>query len=230
MAAASGAADGRAMDVQMWKYAVPLIPLGLIGWVNNLGDRYLIGATLGLAQAGVYAAVYGLSSMPFMAVGGTIEQALRPVYQSAVVDGNSEHARKIFGLWLFAVSAICACGVLLYAGFHDEIARLLLGESYRYAAKIMPWIALGYAIRSVSYVFERVCYAYGDTKQVLIIQIAAGAVTLVATPAGALVWGLKGAAVAVPIYFSAQLAAAIYFSRHAQAGPPQALKLASDST
>jgi O-antigen/teichoic acid export membrane protein len=228
-AAATPGKDSHA-DAQLWKYALPLIPLGLISWVNNLGDRYLIGATLGLGSAGVYAAIYGLSSMPFMAVSGTIEQALRPVYQCAVTAGNLEHARKILGIWLAMVIAICGLGVLIYALLHDGIARLLLGARYRYAADIMPWIAAGYAIRSVSYVFERVCYANGRTRDVLVIQVCAAVVTAIATPVGALGWGLMGAAVAVPVYFSAQLAAAIYFARRSQADRAPALSLASGST
>ena len=90
---------------------------------------------------------------------------------------------------------------------------LLVGKPYRGAASLMPWIAAGYAIRATSYVFERVCYAYGQTRRVLAIQLCAVAATIVCTPAGVIYWGLKGAAMAVPAYFSVQLAAAIFLAR-----------------
>jgi Na+-driven multidrug efflux pump len=77
----------------------------------------------------------------------------------------------------------------------------------------MPWIGLGYAIRSVSYVFERVCYAYGQTRRVLMTQMCAVAATAVATPLGVIYGGLLGAANAVPIYFSVQLIVAVVLAR-----------------
>ncbi len=46
---------------------------GRSGWMNGLGDRYLIGGMLGLEEAGVYAAVYGLMSRPFLMASGAVE-------------------------------------------------------------------------------------------------------------------------------------------------------------
>ena len=203
----------RELDARMWSYALPLLPLGLIAWTSNLGDRYVIGGVLSVADAGVYAAVYGLSSMPFMIVNGTAEQALRPIYQAAVTNGNRLRARKILLLWLGIVVGVCALGVLLFAFGHTLIAAFFVGKPYRHASGLMPLIATGYAIRATSYVFERVCYAYGQTRRVLLIQLWAVAATAVATPLGVVYLGLKGAALAVPLYFSVQLLVAIFLAR-----------------
>jgi O-antigen/teichoic acid export membrane protein len=130
-----------------------------------------------------------------------------------VTHGDSVRARKILGIWLATVAGICTLGVILFAWGHEIIAGLFVGKSYRGAAALMPWIAAGYAIRATSYVFERVCYAFGQTRRVLSIQLFAVAATLVLTPAGVIFWGLKGAAMAVPAYFSVQLAAAVFLAR-----------------
>ncbi len=198
-----------ALDKRMWAYALPLIPMGLIGWVSNLGDRYIIGGLLGVADAGVYAAIYGLSSAPFMMVGGTVELALRPIHQAAVARGDQQQSRRMYRIWLIAVAAVCGMGVIALAFCHALVASFFVGGAYRYASYLMPWIGLGYALRSVSYVFERMCYAYGHTRRVLVIQSWAVAATIVATPLGIVSLGLKGAAMAVPVYFSVQLVAAI---------------------
>jgi O-antigen/teichoic acid export membrane protein len=203
------------LDSRLWAYALPLLPLGVIAWVANLGDRYIIGAVLSVADVGVYAAVYGLASAPFMMVGGTAELALRPVHQAAVANGDQRRARKIFRLWLATVTCVCAMGVLIFALGHRSIADLLVGKSYRYASDLMPWIGLGYAIRTTSYVFERICYAYGQTRSVLAIQSCGVIGWMVATPLGALTLGLRGAALAVPVNFFVQLAAAVVLSRRA---------------
>ena len=47
----------------------------------------------------------------------------------------------------------------MFAVGHEVLADLFVGKQYRSGSSLMPWIAAGYAIRSTSYVFERVCYA-----------------------------------------------------------------------
>ena len=203
----------RQLDSRLWSYALPLVPLGVISWASSLGDRYIIGSFLSVADAGVYAAIYGLSSAPFMIVNGTAEQALRPIYQAAVSAGNQARAQRIFLLWLGVVFAICATGLAILIVSHEYLAGLFVGKPYRYAADLMPWIGAGYAIRAISYVFERVCYAYGRTRRTLTTQIYAACATAIATPLGVLTLGLKGAAMAVPAYFSVQLVVAIVLAR-----------------
>lgn len=197
------------LDARMWSYALPLIPMGIIGWASNLGDRYVIGGILSIADAGRYAAMYGLASAPFMLVGGTVELALRPVHQAAVSSGNNRRARELLRFWIAAVALPCLVGVIILAVGHPLVAALLVGKAFRDGSSLMPWIGAGYAIRATSYVFERVCYAYGQTRRVLTTQICAAAATVILTPVGVLSMGLKGAAMAVPIYFSIQLFVAI---------------------
>jgi O-antigen/teichoic acid export membrane protein len=203
----------RALDSAMWAYALPLIPLGLLAWVTTLGDRYLIGGALSVSDAGLYAAVYGLAYSPFMIVNSAAEQAIRPVYQTAVSHDDQERARRLLWLWLAGVSLVCAAGVLLFVAAHGLIARVLISPAYRNASWLMPWVALGYGIRCVSYVFERVCYAHGRTWRVLLIQVCAAATTLIVMPMAVLNFGLRGAACAVPVCFGVQCLAAALLAR-----------------
>lgn len=205
--------QARALDLAMWSYAVPLIPLGLLAWVTSLGDRYIIGGVLSVADAGLYAAVYGLAYSPFMIVNGAAEQALRPVYQAAVSHGNRAHAGRLLRVWVGSVALVCAAGVLVFAVGHDFIAHFLVSPAYRSASWLMPWIALGYALRAVSYVFERVCYAHARTWRVLAIQVCGALAALTVTPIGVVEWGLIGAAAAVPVCFSVQCLVAIWLAR-----------------
>jgi O-antigen/teichoic acid export membrane protein len=213
--ASSGATPdrSRSLDMRMWQYALPLIPLGIVSWASTLGDRYVIGAALGVADAGVYAAVYGLASIPFMIVNGTAEQALRPIYQMAVSRGDRERARRILTLWFGVVVAICCGGVLVFVVAHEWLASLVVARPYRHASGLMPWIAAGYAIRAASYVLERVSYAYGNTRRVLLTQVCSVTATAIVTPLGVFTLGIRGAAVAVPVYFSIQLTTAAILAR-----------------
>ena len=212
-ATARAAGRAQALDTRMWSYAMPLVPLGVISWASTLGDRYIIGGMLGVADAGIYAAVYGLSCLPFLILNGTVEQALRPIYQTAVTRGDGVRSRRILGIWLAVVVGVGSFGVLLFLLGHDILARLFIGKAYRGASPLMPWIAAGYAIRATSYVFERVCYAFGKTRRVLLIQLCAVTAALVLIPAGVMSFGLIGAAMAVPAYYCVQLAVAVLIAR-----------------
>lgn len=201
------------LDKKMWRYALPLIPLGLMNWANGLGDRYVIGSTLGVADAGVYAAVYGLASRPFLMLGQSVELAMRPVYQGAVSGQRRGQANRLLAAW---VCVIGIAGLLMLATmtfWSTELVDLLLADEYRRAAELLPWIGAGYCLLAISDVFTRVSFAHGNTRWVLAIVACAAATGVIATFIGARLWGLVGAAMAVPVYFGVQLAVAIVAAR-----------------
>ncbi len=202
---ADGPAPDPDLEQRIWRYALPLVPLGAVGWVNGLGDRYIIAGVLTVADAGIYAAAYGLVSRPFLMLGQTVELTLRPLYQAAVTAGDTARADRLLRTWFLAVSAAGIAGVAFVAVASGLLARWLLGAEFRGGAALMPWIAAGYALIIVAHVFERVCFAYGRTRWVLVIQTGSAVAGLAATLVGALGWGLQGAAVAVPVYFAVQL-------------------------
>jgi hypothetical protein len=74
----------------------------------------------------------------------------------------------------------------------------------------MPWIAAGSAVRTIAYVLDRVCYAYGRTGRVLMNQSCAVFATIVITPVAIAIAGLPGAAMAVPVCFLIHLCAATF--------------------
>jgi O-antigen/teichoic acid export membrane protein len=193
------------MRRSIWKYALPLVPLAVIAWITGLSGRYIIGGFLGLKEAGIYAAAYGLVSRPFLMLGHVVELTLRPLYQNAVSHHNHGHARKILSAWMALLTVTAGVGLTAIILWHDQIAALLLGEQYRSGAKLLPWIAGGYYLLIVSYVYERVCYAYGKTRYVLVIQVFGGVTCLAITTFAVMYWGLYGAVVAIPIYFGIQL-------------------------
>ena len=207
------AGENQDMKKQIWVYALPLIPLGLVDWTNGVADRYIIGHTLSLADAGVYAAAYGIASRPFLMLGQVIELAVRPVYQAAVSAGQRSKANKLLQYWFILVCVAGICGVLLLNLWRDDLAALLLGVEYRRGAVLMPWIAAGYVVLSAAQVFQRVCFAHGNSHSVLWIQTTAALVGLAATLVGVHYWGLIGASMAVSATFVVQFVAAFLLSR-----------------
>ena len=192
------------------QYALPLVPLALLGWLSGMADRYLIGGLLGLQDAGIYAAVYGLVSRPFLMLGHILELTLRPVYQKAVAKADGDRSRRIIVIWVLSLAALSGLGVLIVVFWHDQIGILLLGERFRSGTSLMPWIAAGYALLVISFVYQRVCYAHEETGRVLFIQLIGSVTGLIVMFFGISNWGQIGAAMAIPIYSGVQLVIAMH--------------------
>lgn len=201
------------MDATLRSYVLPLVPLAVINGITSLSDRYIIGSFIGIEQAGIYIAAYGLIGRPFLMAGIIIEQTIRPKYFNEISAGNVRNGKTIINMWLLAITFVCLCGVLLVSIYKNDIARLLLGAEYRSSAELMPWIALGHAMLVMSYVFEIVCYAHKQTRAILSVRIAGALACLTFSIPLIYFYGLRGAAVSVPLYFGFQLVAAFVAAR-----------------
>jgi O-antigen/teichoic acid export membrane protein/lysophospholipase L1-like esterase len=214
--AGTGAGDVDGLRKQVRRYALPLSGLALAGWVSSVGDRYLIAAWLGTREVGLYAAVYGLVSAPFLMAQSVIESSLRPVYFDAVAGGDHGRAARTLSTWAWTTAAVGLAGTILAAVAHRPLATLALGGEYRDASPLMPWIAGGYALLTLAHVFEKPCYAYRKTGWVLAIQAGGALACVTAVPVLVHLRGTAGAAQAVPLYFGVQLALAVAAARAAR--------------
>jgi len=186
-------------------YSRPLIPLGLIAWTSGMGDRYMIGCLLSAKAVGLYVAAYGLASRPMLMLSSVTELVIRPVYYHALGCGDAAGSKKFLALWFVVVGAIGGLSWGLFALCHKEIAFLLLGPQFREASHLMPWIAAGYGILALAQIPSRVCYAHDATRAVLICETVTAIISVAVGFPLIYFYGLPGGAVAVPVYFGAQL-------------------------
>jgi O-antigen/teichoic acid export membrane protein len=203
----------RSLKSQLHRYSLPLVPMSALGWMNGVGDRYLIGALLGLEQAGIYSAVYGLMSRPFLISSGIVELTLRPLYNKYVSQGKDKEARALLKKWLLSVVLITCAGFIALAFLDDLLINILLAEKYRSGVTLMLWIAAGYVFLALSDVFVKVCYAYGYTRRILVIQVVGAVLSMVSAVVGIKLYGLVGAAMAVPAYFGVMLVITVLASK-----------------
>lgn len=197
-------------------YALPLAPLAVFGWLNGMGDRYVIAAVLDIADVGLYAAAYGLASRPFLMLSAVIEQTLRPVLQNAIASSDARAIslakRRMIGL----AAAGSAVGLLCFVLLSDVAAHVFLASEYRVASGLMQWVALGYAFLTVSSMYSRFCYSFDGTKYILSVTIISALVGLVVIIPAALTYGLIGAVVAVPIRFFVELCLSFSLAKRAE--------------
>ncbi len=197
--------DAPSLRRRIWTFVLPLLPIAGLTWITSVGDRYILAALLSLEAAGIYAALYAVVSRPFLMLGGFLDTWLRPRFYEAAAKRRWQQFGRIIAFWVALALAIGTFGVVCFVVLSDIVALVLLAEPYRAAADLMPWIAVGYALNTVSQVFLRVCFAFERTELVLWIRCFAAAAALIISIPLIASYGLWGAAVAVPGYLGAQL-------------------------
>jgi len=202
--AAAAAPPHANLGAAMMRYARPLAPLAVVGWIATAGDRYILGGTVGLAEAGIYAVCYGLVGRPLLIGFGILNQTLRPVYFDAVARGAQDEIDRYFRVWMRGALAVGCGGVAVAAAGSGLLAALLLAEPFRGGAQLMPWIALGHAALLVAYVYEGRLFARKRTRSILLAQGLGAAAALAITFPMVRAHGLIGAAAACPIAFGFQ--------------------------
>lgn len=192
-------------EEHMRRFAAPLTWLPVLGWLTGLADRYIVAGLLGLAQAGVYAAAYGLASRPLILVGAITEATLRQYFYEAVESRDRGSARRILMVWLglnLVIGTAIAVGLSLGGG---TLSRWLLAESYHDAATaLIPWIAAGYVALICAQALERALYSRGQIGAVVVVQTASAGLSVTGAAIGAYLGALRGVAAAVFVNFILQ--------------------------
>lgn len=185
----------------VWAYALPLIPMELIFWVNGVGDRYVIGYFLSAADVGLYAAAYTLVNEAFNRSAMVLLRTLQPAYFQGFAAGNGRDAFVILKLWLSAVFGLGVIGTGLVMLCKDWLAELLLAQTYHAAVGLMPAIAMGAALHALGTVLAQPLLAAKNTRAVLKGRLCGAVAAAVSLPLLVTAYGLPGAAVANPVYF-----------------------------
>lgn len=185
----------------VWAYALPLIPMELIFWLNGLGDRYVIGYFLTAAEVGLYAASYTLVNEAFNRSAMVLLRTFQPAYFQAFSAGKGKDAFSVLWLWIGSVTALGFIGVALVSTCKDWMAGLLLAKSYHAAVELMPAIALGSALHAIGTVLAQPLLAKKRTRALLRGRICGALAAAISLPLLVSHLGLAGAALANPIYF-----------------------------
>jgi O-antigen/teichoic acid export membrane protein len=207
------------VEASQWRtrvkqYAVPLVPLAIVGWVSSLSDRYIVAGVLGLREVGIYAAVYGLLNRAVMTGANTFLTTLRPVYYEAVASGHSARAQHVLRLWLLSLSGALFIGVVCVTLFRREFEQLLLGAEYQGSSELLPMLAIGFSLLALSQVFSTVSLAHNRGTNVFLAELIGAVASIVTVIPMTRVYGLTGTAAAVPIYYACQLLLAWWLAIH----------------
>ena len=186
---------------QVWRYALPLLPMELIFWLNGVGDRYVIGFMLSAADVGLYAAAYLLINEAFNRSAMVLLRIFQPTYFQAFAEGNVNQAFSVLKLWLSSVLALGCVGVALVFFGKFWVAEGLLAKTYADAAVLMPAIAMGSALNALGTVLAQPLLAKKRPQMILKGRLCGALVLIISLPLMLHEYGLPGAAWANPLYF-----------------------------
>ena len=146
-------------------YALPLVGVGVLNWIVNLGDRYIMLAYLDLKEIGLYSACYGLGSMPMTTLGGMVTRFFYPLYfKKAATDDSIRVDKKMVFLIGVTISLLGGCLLLFFWIWGRQIVGLVLAESYRQGAvSLILWIGGGYLLLATAWAFDMFTYARSKT-------------------------------------------------------------------
>lgn len=201
----------RDITEQVVKYSRPLLPQGLVGWLGALSDRYLLAALVGLHEAGIYSAIYGLVSRPFLLAQGISELTIRPAYFHAVNTNSEREEANIFQRWLLMNCAVGLALLVLYMAGSSLITGYLLGAAYSGGSILIPYLAVGHLFLIVGYCLNGYLYAHQYTRQLFIFDLLA---VLLGLGVGLIAmnnFGVIGAASTCAAVFMARSAAVAVF-------------------
>lgn len=149
----------------------PLVPFALLGWVVAQADRYVLAEFSGIEAAGLYGAVYGLASQPFIALSSVGVLTFRPILFEAVSHGDRSKERRVILAWLAFAGAIAVAGLALVAALAPWIVRVATGPAFWSGSSLMAWIAAAYGLQGLQFAFESILYSRRRTPQLLLLQV-----------------------------------------------------------
>ncbi|MEI6269800.1 MAG: lipopolysaccharide biosynthesis protein [Methylococcaceae bacterium] len=194
----------RNFSAEVWVYALPLIPMELIFWVNGLGDRYVIGYLMTAAEVGLYAAIYTIINEAFNRSAMVLLRIFQPVYFQLYSLNQTREAFKILWIWIASVFALGIIGVLLLLLTGDWLVSWILAKSYHSAVVLMPAIAFGCALHALGTVLSQPLLAKKRTRLLLLGRLCGAVTAAISIPLMVDGYGLPGAAMANPVYFGVE--------------------------
>ncbi|QOJ33616.1 MAG: lipopolysaccharide biosynthesis protein [Nitrospira sp.] len=203
----------KAQDIQkhFWAYAHPLMPQGIVGWLSALADRYILANLVGLYEAGIYSAVHGLISRPFLMAQSLTELTIRPLYFQAVATEQSDKTKFYLYRWVLFNSAVGALLVIFCILSSDLLVQYLLGPAYAQSVSLIPYLAIGHLLLIIGYGLNGYLYAYKYTRHILAFDLLGALLALTISPILIATQGLQGAAVScVVVYGIRTIALAVF--------------------
>ncbi len=202
------------VNMKYWKFAlalsIPLMGHALASEVLQVSDRIMIANMVSESAVGIYSTLYTVSSISLM-VWSAINSSFIPyLFQNIGKEGN-----KIRQISLMLMGAYALIAVVL-TFFAPEIVRILATEEYYEAIYIMPPIAAGVFLTSVSHMYANILTYYKKTVYIMYSSVIAAIVNVILNYVCIKQFGYMAAAYTTLVAYIVLAGSQMYFSRKLQ--------------
>ncbi|MFA4927500.1 MAG: lipopolysaccharide biosynthesis protein [Patulibacter sp.] len=172
-------ADGPAVPLRpMLRFGLPTVPPEIAVFALNLIDRQYLIHTTGLASNGIYSAAVKLATIVIV-----VARAFQAAWPPLAYDLSDEEAPKAYAHVVRAYVLLLGLMVAGLTLFRHQVVTVLVAEEFAAAAGALPWLALGWALWGLTWVFTSIAgreHRTGRTLPAALIGLIVNVVVLVA--------------------------------------------------
>jgi O-antigen/teichoic acid export membrane protein len=191
-------------------YSLPLIPHLVMASALVVADRFILAHYRDLAEVGIYSLAYTLGMVMYL-VTQSLSQSWLPMFFELA--GQGDQNRKVLGHVCSGLAIVLvgiACMGMLVSPLFVHVA---LDERYQSAARIVPFVIMGYLFHALFSLFDLSILHAKRTASVLSISLVAFLANLALNLALVPRWGMFGAAWATTIAYAVEAAGAFVLAQ-----------------
>lgn len=179
---------------EFWKFSltlsVPLIGNSIAMQVLSVSDRMMISKMISNSAVGIYSILYTISSLSLI-VWSAINSSFVPFLFENIEKKSQRKSIQKTATQLMIMYSVVAIAMTIIA---PEIVKILATEEYYEAIYIMPPIAAGIFLTSISNMYSNIIIYYKKTKYIMISSILAATLNVILNYECIKIWGYMAAA------------------------------------
>ncbi len=133
---------------EMFKFALPLIPVSIISWTNSSIPQVIMQKTMDYYSVGIFSSAMALASLILV-----IQSGFNTFWVPYTYENYKTQTGQFFKVHRYLVCVLTLFALLLICG--QDVIFLLLGPKYRAAKAFFPFLIIG-----------PVCYVVGEVSGV----------------------------------------------------------------
>jgi O-antigen/teichoic acid export membrane protein len=206
-----GFAFDRHLIRTMNRFGLPLLPAGVLVWVVDFSDRFLLSRITNTGQVGLYAVAVKIASVMIL-----VQLAFRTAWPAFAYSVDEQHVRRAFAFVLTYLTLIGGWVSLALGLFAPWLVRLLTSRSIYYGAdRVVAPLALAASLLTL-YTMLSIGIARGNKTQGFWLVSAAGAVVNVGIDLALIPhYGISGAAIGRVVAYAVLVAGMLILGRRA---------------
>lgn len=201
----------RELVSSIYKFGYPVIFINIFTQMLISSDQLMLKYFNRHAEVGEYAANYILAENSIFALSSLISSAFIPLVYKAWENHGKVETVQFFRKVLLIFIVVAGPFAILLIFFYEQIAVLIIDESYMRGSAIIPYVIVGAFFVGISNIFSEVFTIYKKTKILMVVYMVVAMVNIILNYIFIPEFGMIGAAVNTMIsYFLVLLM--VYFT------------------